>query len=213
MIKGVIFDMDGTIVDSLPYHHEAWRIFFEENKIEDFSEKLKKYKGGGTLDLMKAVYGDIYSLEELKKMSDDKEVIFREIYKGNIFPIYGFIEFLEELKSKNILVGLASNAIKLNVDLTLMELGIYDQFNSIISGDEVNYGKPNPEMFNKTVNNFNINKANCLIFEDSLEGVQAANNADIKVIGVTSSNSSDILKNAGCIESIEDYIGYSLNRI
>ena len=213
MIKGVIFDMDGTIVDSLPYHHEAWRIFFEENKIEDFSEKLKKYKGGGTLDLMKAVYGDIYSLEELKKMSDDKEVIFREIYKGNIFPIYGFIEFLEELKSKNILVGLASNAIKLNVDLTLMELGIYDQFNSIISGDEVNYGKPNPEMFNKTVNNFNINKANCLIFEDSLEGVQAANNADIKVIGVASSNSSDILKNAGCIESIEDYIGYSLNQI
>ena len=213
MIKGVIFDMDGTIVDSLPYHHEAWRIFFEENKIEDFSEKLKKYKGGGTLDLMKAVYGDIYSLEELKKMSDDKEVIFREIYKGNIVPIYGFIEFLEELKSKNILVGLASNAIKLNVDLTLMELGIYDQFNSIISGDEVNYGKPNPEMFNKTVNNFNINKANCLIFEDSLEGVQAANNADIKVIGVASSNSSDILKNAGCIESIEDYIGYSLNQI
>ena len=213
MIKGVIFDMDGTIVDSLPYHHEAWRIFFEENKIEDFSEKLKKYKGGGTLDLMKAVYGDIYSLEELKKMSDDKEVIFREIYKGNIVPIYGFIEFLEELKSKNILVGLASNAIKLNVDLTLMELGIYDQFNSIISGDEVNYGKPNPEMFNKTVNNFNINKANCLIFEDSLEGVQAANNADIKVIGVTSSNSSHILKNAGCIESIEDYIGYSLNQI
>ena len=213
MIKGVIFDMDGTIVDSLPYHHEAWRIFFEENKIEDFSEKLKKYKGGGTLDLVKAVYGDIYSLEELKKMSDDKEVIFREIYKGNIVPIYGFIEFLEELKSKNILVGLASNAIKLNVDLTLMELGIYDQFNSIISGDEVNYGKPNPEMFNKTVNNFNINKANCLIFEDSLEGVQAANNADIKVIGVTSSNSSDILKNAGCIESIEDYIGYSLNQI
>ena len=213
MIKGVIFDMDGTIVDSLPYHHEAWRIFFEENKIEDFSEKLKKYKGGGTLDLMKAVYGDIYSLEELKKMSDDKEVIFREIYKGNIVPIYGFIEFLEELKSKNILVGLASNAIKLNVDLTLMELGIYDKFNSIISGDEVNYGKPNPEMFNKTVNNFNINKVNCLIFEDSLEGVQAANNADIKVIGVTSSNSSDILKNAGCIESIEDYIGYSLNQI
>ena len=213
MVSGIIFDMDGTIVDSLPYHHEAWRIFFEENKIEDFSEKLKKYKGGGTLDLMKAVYGDIYSLEELKKMSDDKEVIFREIYKGNIVPIYGFIEFLEKLKSKNILVGLASNAIKLNVDLTLMELGIYDQFNSIISGDEVNYGKPNPEMFNKTVNNFNINKANCLIFEDSLEGVQAANNADIKVIGVTSSNSSDILKNAGCIESIEDYIGYSLNQI
>ena len=50
MIKGVIFDMDGTIVDSLPYHYEAWEKFFEENKVENFSEKLKNYKGGGTLD-------------------------------------------------------------------------------------------------------------------------------------------------------------------
>jgi len=210
MVSGIIFDMDGTIVDSLPYHHEAWRIFFEENKVEDFSEKLKKYKGGGTLDLMKAVYGDIYSLEELKKMSDDKEIIFRDIYRGNIFPIDGYLEFLNEIKSKNILVGIASNAIKLNVDLTLKELGIYDLFDSIICGDEVNYGKPNPEMFNKTISDFKVYKANCLIFEDSIEGITAANNAGVKVIGVTSSNSSDILRKAGCVETINNYLNYHL---
>jgi beta-phosphoglucomutase len=210
MVNGIIFDMDGTIVDSLPYHHEAWRIFFEENKVEDFSEKLKKYKGGGTLDLMKAVYGDIYSLEELKKMSDDKEIIFRDIYRGNIFPIDGYLEFLNEIKSKNILVGIASNAIKLNVDLTLKELGIYDLFDSIICGDEVNYGKPNPEMFNKTISYFKVNKANCLVFEDSIEGITAANNAGIKVIGVTSSNSSDVLRKAGCVETINNYLNYHL---
>jgi len=210
MVSGIIFDMDGTIVDSLPYHHEAWRIFFEENKVEDFSEKLKKYKGGGTLDLMKAVYGDIYSLEELKKMSDDKEIIFRDIYRGNIVPIDGYLEFLNEIKSKNILVGIASNAIKLNVDLTLKELGIYDLFDSIICGDEVNYGKPNPEMFNKTISYFKVNKANCLVFEDSIEGITAANNAGIKVIGVTSSNSSDVLRKAGCVETINNYLNYHL---
>lgn len=210
MVNGIIFDMDGTIVDSLPYHHEAWRIFFEENKVEDFSEKLKKYKGGGTLDLMKAVYGDIYSLEELKKMSDDKEIIFRDIYRGNIVPIDGYLEFLNEIKSKNILVGIASNAIKLNVDLTLKELGIYDLFDSIICGDEVIYGKPNPEMFNKTISYFKVNKANCLVFEDSIEGITAANNAGIKVIGVTSSNSSDVLRKAGCVETINNYLNYHL---
>ena len=211
MIKGVIFDMDGTIVDSLPFHHKAWRIFFQENKVEDFSKKLKRYKGGGTLDLMRAVYGDIYSIAELKKMSDDKEIIFRKIYKGNIKPIDGFLEFILYLKSKKIQLGLASNAIKKNVTLTLNELGIHDLFDSIICGDEVNFGKPNPEMFDKTINRFNINKDNCIIFEDSIEGINAAINAGINVIGVTSSSSSDILNNAGCIRSINDYEKFDLS--
>ena len=211
MIKGVIFDMDGTIVDSLPFHHKAWRIFFQENKVEDFSKKLKRYKGGGTLDLMRAIYGDIYSIADLKKMSDDKEIIFRKIYKGNIKPIDGFLEFILYLKSKKIQLGLASNAIKKNVTLTLNELGIHDLFDSIICGDEVNFGKPNPEMFDKTINRFNIKKDNCIIFEDSIEGINAAINAGINVIGVTSSSSSDILNNAGCIKSINDYEKFDLS--
>ena len=212
MIKGVIFDMDGTIVDSLPFHHEAWRIFFEENKVDDFSEKLKKYKGGGTLDLMKAVYGDIYSIDELKKMSDDKEIIFRKIYKGNIRPVEGFLEFFSYLKSKKILVGLASNAIRKNVTLILNELGVHDLFDSIICGDEVNFGKPNPEMFDKTVTRFKLEKDNCIIFEDSIEGVGAAVNAGINVIGVTSSSPSEILNNAGCIKSISNYQKFDLSK-
>ena len=202
--------MDGTMVDSLPYHHEAWKIFFNENKVENFSEKLKDYKGGGTLDLMKAVYGDRYSLKELKKMSDEKEMIFRRIYKGKIKPIKGFKNFLIDIKSKNILVGLASNAIRKNVSMIINELEIYDHFDSIICGDEVINGKPNPEMFNETINRFNIDKSECLIFEDSLEGILAAKNSGIKVIGITSSSSNKVLTNAGCILSISDYLNFKL---
>ena len=198
------------MVDSLPYHHEAWKIFFNENKVENFSEKLKDYKGGGTLDLMKAVYGDRYSLKELKKMSDEKEMIFRRIYKGKIKPIKGFKNFLIDIKSKNILVGLASNAIRKNVSMIINELEIYDHFDSIICGDEVINGKPNPEMFNETINRFNIDKSECLIFEDSLEGILAAKNSGIKVIGITSSSSNKVLTNAGCILSISDYLNFKL---
>lgn len=74
----------------------------------------------------------------------------------------------------------------------------------------MNYGKPNPEMFNKTISYFKVNKANCLVFEDSIEGITAANNAGIKVIGVTSSNSSDVLRKAGCVETINNYLNYHL---
>ena len=213
MIKGVIFDMDGTMVDSLPYHHEAWKIFFNENKVENFSEKLKNYKGGGTLDLMKAVYGDRYSLKELKKMSDEKEIIFRRIYKGKIKPIKGFKKFLNDLKSRNILIGLASNAIRKNVSLIIKELEIYDDFDSIICGDEVDNGKPNPEMFNKTIDRFKINKNECLIFEDSLEGIKAAKYSNINVIGITSSSSHKTLQDAGSTMTISNYVDFDLSKI
>ena len=213
MIKGIIFDMDGTIVDSLPYHYEAWKIFFNENKVENFSEKLNEYKGGGTLDLMRTVYGNQYSKKELKKMSEDKEKIFRKIYKGEIKQILGFKKFLDELKSKDIMIGLASNAIRKNVSMIINELEIYDYFDSIICGDEVINGKPNPEMFNETIDRFNINKDECLIFEDSLEGVLAAKNSGVKVIGITSSSSNKVLKDAGCIMSISDYLDFKLSDI
>ena len=211
MIKGVIFDMDGTIVDSLPYHYRAWEKFFEENKVENFSEKLKNYKGGGTLDLMTAVYGDKYSRKELKIMTDDKEVIFREIYKNNVAPIAGFMEMFELIKSKKILVGIASNAIRKNVKMILSELKIYEKFDSIICGDEVKKGKPDPEMFNETVYRFKLKKEECLIFEDSIEGVTAAVNSNVDVIGITSSSSDKILRDRGCKLTIENYLNFDLS--
>ena len=211
MKKGIIFDMDGTIVDSLPYHYKAWKIFFKENKVENFSERLKDYKGGGTLDLMTAVYGDKYSRKELNIMTDDKEIIFREIYKNNVEPIKGFMKTFEFIKSKEIFVGLASNAIRKNVKMILSELKIYEKFDSIICGDEVKRGKPDPEMFDETIDRFNLKKEECLIFEDSVEGVSAAVNSRVDVVGITSSTSGDILIDKGCITTIDNYLNFDMS--
>ena len=213
MKKGIIFDMDGTIVDSLPYHYKAWKIFFRENKVENFSDKLKDYKGGGTLDLMTAVYGDKYSRNELKIMTDDKEIIFRQIYKNNVEPIKGFMKMFEFIKSKKILVGLASNAIRKNVKMILNELKIYEEFDSIICGDEVKKGKPNPEMFDETVNRFKLKKKECLIFEDSVEGVSAAVNSKVDVIGITSGTSGEVLRDRGCKLTMDDYLNFDISTL
>ena len=213
MKKGIIFDMDGTIVDSLPYHYKAWKIFFRENKVENFSEKLKEYKGGGTLDLMTAVYGDKYSRNELKIMTDDKEIIFRQIYKNNVEPIKGFMKMFEFIKSKKILVGLASNAIRKNVKMILNELKIYEEFDSIICGDEVKRGKPNPEMFDETVNRFKLKKKECLIFEDSVEGVSAAVNSKVDVIGITSGTSGELLRDRGCKLTMDNYLNFDISTL
>ncbi len=215
MLKAIIFDLDGTLVDSLPYHHESWRIFFKNNNLEenDFTEILKEYKGGGTLELMTSVFGDMYTKEELKQMTDDKEVIFRDIYKSKIYPIEGLKKFLDNLKESNILLSIGSNAIRKNVIMTIEELGITNYFGSIICGDEVSKGKPDPEMYIKTLSNLKVNKDECVIFEDSIEGVEAGKNADIKVIGVTSSQSSEILKSAGAFKTINDYTRINVDNI
>jgi len=215
MLKAIIFDLDGTLVDSLPYHHESWRIFFKNNNLEehDFSEVLKEYKGGGTLELMTSVFGDMYTKDELKKMTDDKEIIFREIYKSKIYPIEGLNKFLDNLKENNILLSIGSNAIRKNVLMTIEKLGIIDYFSSIICGDEVSKGKPDPEMYLKTLSNLKMDKNECIIFEDSIEGVTAAKNAGIKSIGVTSSQSSEILKSVGAFKTINDYTEISLDNI
>ena len=215
MLKAIIFDLDGTLVDSLPYHHESWRIFFKKNNIEenDFDEIYKNYKGGGTLELMTSVFGDIYTKDELEKMSDDKEVIFRDIYRSKIFPINGLRKFLDNLKKNNILLSIGSNAIRKNVLMTIKELGITNYFSSIICGDEVSKGKPDPEMYIKTLSNLNVNKNECIIFEDSIEGVTAAKNANIKAIGITSSQSSETLKSVGAFKTIEDYTKISIDNI
>jgi len=215
MLKAIIFDLDGTLVDSLPYHHESWRIFFKNNNLEehDFSEVLKEYKGGGTLELMTSVFGDMYTKDELKKMTDDKEIIFRDIYKSKIYPIEGLKQFLDNLKKNNILLSIGSNAIRKNVLMTIEELSITNYFSSIICGDEVSRGKPDPEMFVKTLSNLNVSRDECIIFEDSIEGVKAAKNAHIKVIGVTSSQSSEKLKSVGAFKTIDDYTKISLDNI
>ena len=215
MLKAIIFDLDGTLVDSLPYHHESWRIFFKNNNLEehDFSEVLKEYKGGGTLELMTSVFGDMYTKDELKKMTDDKEIIFRDIYKSKIYPIEGLKQFLDNLKENNISLAIGSNAIRKNVIMTIEELGIINYFSSIICGDEVSRGKPDPEMFVKTLSNLNVSRDECIIFEDSIEGIKAAKNADIKVIGVTSSQSSEKLKSVGAFKTIDDYTKISLDNI
>ncbi len=215
MLKAIIFDLDGTLVDSLPYHHKSWRIFFKNNNIEenDFSEIIKDYKGGGTLELMTSVFGDMYTRGELKKMSDDKEVIFRDIYKSKVYPIEGLNKFLDNLKENNILLSIGSNAIRKNVLMTIEELGITNYFSSIICGDEVSRGKPDPEMYLKTLSNLKVSKNECIIFEDSIEGVEAARNADIKVVGVTSSQSSEKLKSVGAFKTINDYTKISIDNI
>ncbi|MEQ9424022.1 MAG: HAD family phosphatase [Cyclobacteriaceae bacterium] len=187
----VIFDMDGVLVDNNHVHIEAWKIFADKLGFELTPEKIKNDIFGRTnSDAFKRLYDPNLTNEELKKLSQEKEALYREIYRPQIKPVKGLIEFLNELKRHSIPMAIATSAIEENVEFVTSELGISSYFKVVINESHVTKGKPDPQVYLMAASQLGFEPADCIVIEDSLSGVQAGLNAGCKVIGLTTSHSS-----------------------
>lgn len=184
----VIFDMDGVIVDSNPFHKKALLQFCQKHGINITEKEMKTSVFGRTnKEWLTDVFGNI-PYEKLKRLEDEKEALFREIYLPYIKPVKGLIEFLEMLKDNRIRIAIATSAPKSNVDFTLSQTGISDYFQTIIDGDSITHSKPHPEIYLTTANKIGVSPDNCVVIEDSLSGIEAAKKAGCKVIGITTTH-------------------------
>ena len=210
MLKSVIFDMDGTIVDSLPYHKKSWQLFSRKHPIKNFEKLLLQKKGGTINEIMRYMLGKKKSEVEIEKLGELKESLFRKIYSDKIHPIKGFIDFLKILKKNKIIINLASNGGHENIKFVMKKLNCNKYFKFIIGGEDVKSGKPNPEMFLRVMKLSSLKPDECLIFEDSIEGVKAGITAGCNVVGVTTSHRSKKLLSLGCSYTIDNYKNINL---
>jgi beta-phosphoglucomutase len=193
-LKAVLFDMDGVIVDNLPYHVNAWLLFCERKNIPLTRELFyKELNGMNSKDTFDYFYQREMSSEELSALEEEKELIYRNFYQNFRKPAEGLMVFLEELKSAGILCALATSAGQGNIDFIVDGLGIRDYFQTIVGGGEVKKGKPDPEIYLKAADQLGVNYADCWVIEDSLQGIKSGHSAGMNVVGITTSHTKEEL--------------------
>jgi HAD superfamily hydrolase (TIGR01509 family) len=204
MINTVIFDMDGVICHTNPFHSKAFQEFFKKRNLFPTEEEFALHMYGKSNSyIFSHFFGRKIEGEELFAFESEKEGLFREIYADHVNPIEGFLPFLEALAKKEYKLGVATSAPKANMDLILDGLNIRSHFNSLMSSEDVTLHKPDPQVYLKSAEKMNADPGECLVFEDSFSGVSAAVNAQMKVVGVLSSHSIEELP--PCNYYIENY--------
>lgn len=184
MIKGVIFDMDGVLVDNKNVHIEAFVIFCRRHGIDIDTERLMPLFGMGNDDIIAALFGRRLPAEDVDRYSKEKEAIYREIFADRIAPTPGLVDLLEGLKRRGVKMAVGSSGMRANVDFVLDKCGIKGYFDAIADGDMITRAKPDPEVFMLAASLLGLPNSECLVFEDSFAGIAAARAAGSPVIAL-----------------------------
>jgi len=190
----VIFDMDGVIADTNPTHLIAWHQFLAKYNITATDEEMHTYMyGKHNSTILAYFFKREMTSEEVRKLQDDKEAMFRDIYTEIAQPIAGLMNFIGDLKSNNVKTGIATSAPVENLDAVLSRIPLRHQMESLLSERDVTRHKPFPDVYLKSATNLGVSPEQCVVFEDSISGVQAGLNAGMKVVGVTTTHSASEL--------------------
>ena len=204
---GVIFDVDGTMVDNKDYHERAWFELCRKHGIELTAKDYRTRIHARTNDkIIPDIFGADISVKTAETIAFEKETIYRDLYRPHVKPLGGFINFLDELKARGIPCAAASNSPAGNVNLVLDELGIRHYFASVITADDVSHGKPDPEIFLTSATRLDLPPQRCIVFEDSGPGFEAAQRAGCPYIVIAiGADEEHLTRASGAAATYHDY--------
>ncbi len=204
--KAFIFDLNGTMVDDMDYHIRAWYDIVNSFGANLSMEEVKEQCYGKNDDLIERIFPGKFSEAEKSKMGYEKEEQYQKEYKPHLELIKGLNAFLQKAYDKKTKLGIGSAAIMFNIDFVLDGLQIRKFFDAIVSADDVDSSKPDPETFVECANRLNLEPEECLVFEDAPKGVEAALNAQMHTIVITTlHDEKEFDKYDNVIAFIKDY--------
>jgi beta-phosphoglucomutase len=202
----LIFDMDGVIVHSNPLHSETWKAFNRRFGLETTPAMISSMFGKRNDDIVREWYGETLSEKEVARRGADKERLYREMAAGKVGDMLmpGLREFLGRHRSAPMAV--ASNAEPENIDFVLDEAALWPYFRIVLNGHMVTRPKPFPDIYLVAAERLGAKPENCVVFEDSYSGVEAARAANMRVVGIRSSHSEI----PGCDFAADNFLGEDL---
>jgi beta-phosphoglucomutase family hydrolase len=197
-VRAVLFDLDGTLVDNTPYHVDAWiEIGRQLGRVLTPEQIMRDFAGRRNEESLPLVAGRSLSAQELTQLAAQKEQLYRTLYAPHLALIDGADAFLHLLHERGIACAIATAAPHENRQFVLDGLALWPRLAAVVGAEEVARGKPAPDLFLEAARRLAVAPEQALVFEDALLGVQAARAAGMRVCGITTGESAELLREAG----------------
>ena len=196
--QGILWDLDGVLVDTAEYHFHSWKEVLMDYGISLDRGAFQKTLGMNSASSVKILMGNQPDPELIDHVITRKEAIFRELIQNEIALLPGVLEWLQWFHARHMPMAVASSAPPENIDYLIDTLQIRSFFNELVSGAEMP-GKPNPDVFLEAAKRLNLSPAVCIVIEDSIAGVEAARQAGMRCIAVATTNPAHLLSAANLV--------------
>jgi len=197
-------DLDGVLVDSAPFHLEAWRELVASLGRELSEADFRRTFGLRNDAILRDLLGDL-PLADVDRLAARKEALFRRAALGNIVPLPGALALLRLLRERGFKLALVSSTPHANIDLVLGSLGVEGAFDVVVGEEDVTQGKPDPEGFLLAARRIGVPPEECVVIEDAPVGVEAAKRGGMRCVGVHRGRPRQALAKADLVvESLED---------
>jgi beta-phosphoglucomutase-like phosphatase (HAD superfamily) len=183
--EALIFDMDGTMVDSMPSHAESWVVMAQRHGIAlDLPELMRRTSGRTGPESMRILFERDLSDAEAMAFVHEKEALYREIFAPKFAEVLGFSAFASDARARGLHIGVGTAGDQLNIAFAYANLSLRPLPAVVVGGDEGLPGKPEPAIFLEVARRLGVEPAHCIVFEDAPLGIEAARRAGMRAVGI-----------------------------
>lgn len=205
-IGALIFDMDGTMVDSMPAHGKSWAEFARRHDVKmSVEEILRRTTGRTGVECIRELLGQDLDEARAWELVAEKEAVYRELFGPEFREVAGFRAFSSQAMLRGLKVAVATAGDKHNIAFTLGHLKLPAPPHAVVGGDEGLPGKPEPALFLEAARRIGMAPAQCIVFEDAPFGIEAARRAGMRAVAVCSTHTPGQLAGAHVIAQVRDY--------
>jgi len=202
----LIFDMDGTMVDSMPWHAKSWVEFTRRHGLDmEVAEIMRRTTGRTGVECMREVFERDVPHDEAVALIGEKEAIYRELFGPMFAEVGGFRAFAADAMARGLQVAVGTAGDRHNIAFTFSHLKMDKPPHAVVGGDEGLPGKPEPAIFLEAARRLGVPAQQCIVFEDAPFGIEAARRAGMRAVAVCTSHSASELAAAHVVAQIRDY--------